>query len=138
MKQKTAEAQAVRIGSFQSKIGEIMDGKEKEFIIPHNYKENGRIFNFFTREAVTKILIVLIPLTIIIFYVLPVSITVKCFLETLLGGFPVAIFATGIDEALINILSFQKNKRIYYDLRWEDTDEYQSIYEKLQETGDNE
>lgn len=88
--------------------------KKTQYLIPHNFKNNGRIFNIIEKENLIKALICLIPITFIIFYLTPLRIDNKFFFEVILGGPPVIFFGFGIDKQLLDILKFRKNKKVYY------------------------
>ncbi|QIB69784.1 hypothetical protein Ami103574_10835 [Aminipila butyrica] len=107
---------------------------EKHFQIPHNFKKNGRIFNLIEKEALTKSLVWVIPITILIFKFTPLRIDNKFFLEVLLAVPPVIAFCQGLDIIAIDILWFRKNKKVYYNLGKEkdngDTRHFKSAYER--------
>lgn len=95
----------------------------KEYIIPHNYKNNGRIFNILEKKNVTKSLIFVVPVTILIFN-LPLTIMIKFLCETIFAIPPVLFFLMGFDEALMDYLVFSKSRRVYYDIERDDNNEY--------------
>ncbi|WP_324824331.1 hypothetical protein [Sinanaerobacter sp. ZZT-01] len=91
------------------------DKKEKSrtYIIPHNYKNNGRILNLFEREQIKKTLICIVPITLIL-CILPIPITVKAFLGVFLIGAPAGVFLFELDRVMIDMFTFFKSRRIYY------------------------
>lgn len=95
----------------------------KEYIIPHNYKNNGRIFNMFEKKKITRALVWLVPVTFIIFN-LPIPLFYKFLFETLFGLPPVLIFLTGFDDIIYDVIVFNKKRKIYYDIERGDSFEY--------------
>lgn len=109
--------------------------RAKEYQIPHNFKNNGRIFNMIEKEALTKALIWLVPVTIIIFKFIPIDIDDKFLLEILIGMPPVLAFSMGMDVVLIDIVKFNHDRKVYYNLgrggkKNEDYRNYQGAYER--------
>lgn len=85
----------------------------QRYIIPHNYQNNGRIFNLFEREQVKKALLCIAPITLIL-WILPIPITVKAFLGVFLVGVPAAIFLFELDRIMMDMFTFFKRRQIYY------------------------
>ena len=84
------------------------------YFIPHNYSENGRIFNMFKKDKVTKTLIWSVPVTLIILYVIPVSIFFKAMFLVIFVCPVAAFFLLDIDEIAISIISFIAKKKVYF------------------------
>lgn len=92
---------------------EDKEEKNKIYIIPHNYKNNGRILNMFEREQIKKMLYCVVPITLLLI-VLPFPMTVKAFLGVFLIGLPASVFLFELDQIMVDRFAFNKNRRIYY------------------------
>jgi len=101
--------------------------KIKNYVIPHNYKNNGRLFNLFEKSKVTRSLIWAVPVTFAIFN-LPISLFAKFLAETLAIIPPVLIFLTGFDDLIWDLVIFTKKRKFYYNV--ERGDSFESWYEK--------
>jgi len=84
----------------------------KQYIIPHNYKDNGRIFNMFQPKAFMQAIFVFFPLSYIIMN-LPFSLNMKLFLVILFAGPPTFAILFGYAEWLGWIIHYSRNKKIY-------------------------
>lgn len=93
------------------------------YLIPHNYTNNGRIFNMIEKPVAVKALCWLIPACLII-YLAPLNLTLKFALLILIGLGPAMIFVVGLDLIMLDIISFSKNAKVYYDLKEDNDDEY--------------
>lgn len=107
----------------------------KDYQIPHNFKNSGRVFNLIEKNALTKALIWLIPITIIIFKFMPLRIDNKFFVEVIVGFPPVLAFSLGMDLVLMDIMKFNQNRKVYYNIgsevnKVENHREYQGAYER--------
>lgn len=102
--------------------------------IPHNFRNNGRIFNIISKEALTKVLIWLIPVTIIIFKFTSLSIDNKFFVAIIIGAPPAMAFAFEMDIVLMDIIKYLRNRKVYYNLgevkKGENNRHYQGAYER--------
>jgi len=106
---------------------------KKSYLIPHNYTDNGRIFSMIEKDAAVKALLWLIPAFLITFFI-PLSITLKFTFFIIFGTGPVMVFITGLDLVMLDIISFNKNAKIYYDVRGDDVYEYFYELTKKEET----
>lgn len=87
--------------------------ENNNYMIPHNYKENGRLFNFVERSAAKKALICVAPITAFAF-LLPLQISIKLFLWIVLVIPPSLLFLFDMDLLLLDFFRFNQNRRIYY------------------------
>jgi hypothetical protein len=72
----------------------------KQYIIPHNYKDNGRVLNLFPAKQLTRALIVAVPLTLLIFN-LPLALNAKLFCEVFFVTPPVFAILMGYADWLV-------------------------------------
>lgn len=100
----------------------------KEYIIPHNYKDNGRLFNIIEKETIVKAMIWIVPSTVLIFGLLPFSLSTRFFLDVVIGFGPAYLIVMGLDIIIVDYLLFNKNRKIYYDI--EKGEDYESYYEQ--------
>ena len=87
----------------------------REYIIPHNYKDNGRLFNIIERDKAKKALIYTVPVTALFFF-LPLDITMTVFFIIIFAAGPAFAIGMGIDDIITDMLKFKRNARVYYDL----------------------
>lgn len=97
----------------------VFDDEEDVYIIPHNYRDNGKILGLIDKESfyvgLTWVLIWLF-----IFYYIPIPrIVVKIVLFVTVGLLPAAIVFVGFGyDTVIDVakyyLNFTKNSRIYH------------------------
>lgn len=101
----------------------------KFYLIPHNYKNNGRVFNMFDKKKLTLALVWFIPVVLAIFN-LPLSLEDKIF-WTILIGFPPAIaILAGYGDLIKYFIIFMRNRRLYYDVKRGGSDEFVYIQYK--------
>lgn len=86
--------------------------ENKLYRIPHNYKNNGRIFNMFERAQVKKALCVIAPMMILV-SMLPASLTIKAFVGVYVVVLPAAIFLFELDRVVWDMYVFQHDRHIY-------------------------
>lgn len=87
-----------------------------QYLIPHNYTNNGRVFNLFPRKDITKAIIWFIPVTFIIFY-LPIEFKIKLFAEVLLAVPPTLAILAGYANWIAYVLLFLRKRTVYYNVR---------------------
>jgi len=96
---------------------------KKTYLIPHNYTDNGRIFNMIEKDVAIKALLFLVPVCILVFF-LPLSLTLRFIILIVFGVGPAMVFIVGLDLIMLDIISFNKNAKIYYDTKGDDDFEY--------------
>ena len=103
---------AARFGSWGRVI--VFNGGffMRQYIIPHNYKDNGRVFNMFEQKAFIKALCVFIPISFLVMK-LPLTLNVKLFCEILIAFPPTIAILFGFSDWLVWILHHTFTKRIY-------------------------
>ncbi|NJD01824.1 MAG: hypothetical protein FIA99_04340 [Ruminiclostridium sp.] len=81
--------------------------KEDMYIIPHNYIDAGKILGFIERESLVAALVWLVPLTLVNFRFLPVSVDIRIFIFILLICPPTIILLVGIGgETVVDFLRY--------------------------------
>lgn len=107
--------------------------KQKQFSIPHNFWDNGRLFNLIDKITFVKLMICIVPL-ITLLVILPMRFDNKVFFGILLGGPIVFLFAFGWDIRIRDIVKFSQNRKVYYNFGKEKKDgkkaEPQMAYER--------
>lgn len=88
----------------------------KQYLIPHNYANNGRVFNMFHKKDLVKALIWFIPISVLIFK-LPIQFNTKLFWEIIVAFPPAMAILAGYACWIGYILQFSKNRRIYISVR---------------------
>lgn len=91
---------------------------EETYIIPHNYKENGKILGMIEKESLVTAAVWFIPMTYIIFKFLPLAIDYKIFAFMIVVVPPTFFALVGIgSETLVDfakfILRFMKRSKVY-------------------------
>lgn len=84
----------------------------RQYIIPHNYKDNGRIFNMFQPKAFIQAVLIFIPLSFLIMK-LPFSINVRLFCVVLFVFPPAFAVLFGYIDWLGWLMHHTLTKRIY-------------------------
>ena len=95
----------------------------KTYLIPHNYKNNGRILNIFYPKNIAAALVWLVPTTLIT-VVLPGSINVKLFVYILVAIPPSLLILVGYGTWAISVIKFTLARRVYYDTKKGDGSAY--------------
>ena len=88
----------------------------KTYFIPHNYHNNGRVFNMFHKKDLIRAIIWWLPVTILVFS-LPLSFNTKLVLEIILAFPPALAILAGYSNLIYYMVRFSKNRRIYYKTR---------------------
>lgn len=108
----------------------------KEYLIPHNFKNNGRVMNMFTKKGAFKASFCIVIL-IIFLKLIKVTLFTKAmiFIST---GFPICLFALfEIDIFILNVINFYKNRKVYYryfEKKGDINVKFTSFYEKREKT----
>ncbi|MDD4566108.1 MAG: hypothetical protein PHE79_11625 [Eubacteriales bacterium] len=103
----------------------------KEYIVPHNYKNNGRVFNLFEKQKVNRALIIA-ALAVALSAIVPIPLMWKFMVGTVLVIGPALFILFGFDDLLIDILIYKKFRRIYFDIERGDDYEYWHQKTRLQ------
>lgn len=86
----------------------------EDYIIPHNYKDNGRTFNLFDKQLFKAAMWWLIPSTVLLFN-LPMKTEYKIFLWIILIVPPTIAILAGVGNWILYIVRYYtKFHRIYY------------------------
>lgn len=88
----------------------------KQYLIPHNYSNNGRVFNLFHKKDLAKALIWFVPVSVLIFK-LPMGFNTKLFWEVMIAFPPAMAILAGYACWVGYIMQFLKNRRVYYNTR---------------------
>lgn len=103
-----------------------------DYLIPHNFKNNGRIMNMFTKKGAIKAGVCVLILMIII-SIIKTTLFIKAMIFISVG-FPICLLALlEIDTFMLNVLNFYKNRKVYYryfEKRGEANVKYRTFYEK--------
>ncbi len=91
----------------------------KSFLIPHNYTNNGRIFNMFDKKKLTWAVLWFIPSTVAMFF-LPLKIEDIIFWWVLISPPPAIAILAGYGDYIRYFILFMANRRIYYDVKRRD------------------
>lgn len=88
------------------------------YIIPHNYKDNGKILGIIELQSLYAALIWFIPLTYLNFWLMPFGLNTKVFVFIIFILPPTLLILVGVgNDTLPNYLkyiyNFYKNARIY-------------------------
>ena len=88
----------------------------KTYLIPHNFTNNGRVFNMFHKRDLIKALLWFIPVTALLFH-LPVRLNTKLFCEIIFVFPPVIAILAGYANWIYHIVRFMQNRRVYYHVK---------------------
>lgn len=102
----------------------------RHYLIPHNYSNNGRVFNLFHKKDLAKALIWFVPVSVLIFK-LPMGFNTKLFWEVMIAFPPAMAILAGYACWVGYIMQFLKNRRVYYNTRKGETAAF--CYQKLKE-----
>ena len=91
---------------------------EETYIIPHNYKDNGKILGMIEKESLITAAVWCIPMTYVVFKFLPLEIDYKIFAFMFLVVPPTIFALIGIgSETLVDfarfIFRFMKRAKVY-------------------------
>jgi hypothetical protein len=95
--------------------------EEEVYIIPHNYRDNGKILGLIEKRSFIQGLAFMGPSGFLLFYILPLAIKVKIYIFILLILPPTAIIMVGIGhDSLEDFLKYvyyyyQRAKVYHYD-----------------------
>ena len=103
----------------------------KEYLVPHNFKNNGRIMNMFSKKGAAKAAICILLIMIVV-KIIKASLFTKAMIAISVG-FPICLLALlEIDTLILNILRFYKNRKVYYRYfvkKGEENVKFESFYE---------
>jgi|SRR3989339_2195371 len=93
--------------------------QEEIYIIPHNYRDSGKILGIIEKQSLFVAALWLIPVSYLNFYLLPFSVDIKIFIQIIVVMPPTAIILTGLGgDTVLNFLRdvnrFYNNAKIYY------------------------